>query len=190
MTRFPRIPWQFWLPLTLQLALIFVGPARSMYTTTTGQSVLLQTVPVDPYDLLRGYYVTLNYQISQGEALEGLSGWDAIVTAAQNAPLRVYVVLEAPSEGTGDPWTAVRVSRDRPQVEANQVALKGEYRWGRLTYGLERYYIPEDQRTEINARIDQLQRTEPERYRVEVKVDSLGQSVPVSLWVGDENYRF
>ncbi|MGF1537790.1 MAG: GDYXXLXY domain-containing protein [Elainellaceae cyanobacterium] len=182
--------WPFWLPLVLQLALILAAPARSTYTITTGQSVLLETAPVDPYDLLRGYYVTLNYQISQPVVLNGLPGWDELDAAPyRNRGLPVYVVLEGP-ETADAPWRPVRVSRDRPQVDTNQVALRGEYRRGRLIYGLERYYIPEEQRVEINERINQIQRSQPDSYLVEVKVDGQGQSVPVSLWIGDENYRF
>ncbi|MGF1513573.1 MAG: GDYXXLXY domain-containing protein [Elainellaceae cyanobacterium] len=186
--------WRFWLPLALQLALIFLAPARAIYTTTTGQTVLLETVPVDPYDLLRGYYVTLRYQISQEETLDNLPGWESLSKETRSAPLPLYIVMQAPGDsprgGENAPWKPVRVSRDRPSLETDQVTLKGEYRWGRLTYGLERYYIPEDQRVEINERIAQLQRSEPDRYLVEVKVDAQGQSLPVSLWVGDENYRF
>ncbi|MGB3614223.1 MAG: GDYXXLXY domain-containing protein [Elainellaceae cyanobacterium] len=197
LSRFPRLPWQFWLPLALQLMLILAAPARSMYTYATGESVLLQTAPVDPYDLLRGYYVTLSYQISQSEALDDLPGWEDVEAAEGQRNLPVYVVLAPPSDdvasdavGENAPWIPVRISRDRPTLGPNQVALKGLYRWGRLTYGLERYYIPEDQRVEINERINQLQWTQPENYLVEVKVDGAGEAVPVSLWIGEENYRF
>lgn len=184
------VRWRFWLPLALQLTLILLAPARSMYTTSTGQAVLLETAPIDPYDLLRGYYVTLSYQISQTEVLKGLPGWDEIGAASGGSRrLPVYVVVEAPDDEAA-PWRPVRVSRDRPEVDPDQVALRGEYRWGQFIYGLERYYIPEDQRLEINEHIDQIQRSAPDSYRVEVKVDGQGQSVPVSLWIGDENYRF
>ncbi|NET14750.1 MAG: GDYXXLXY domain-containing protein, partial [Okeania sp. SIO1H6] len=42
--------WRFILPLTVQLALILSIPAQAIYTTITGRTVVLQTVPVDPYD--------------------------------------------------------------------------------------------------------------------------------------------
>jgi len=197
LSRFPRIPWQFWLPLVMQVALILAAPARSMYTYNMGESVLLQTAPVDPYDLLRGYYVILSYQISRPDTLDDLPGWEDIEAAQNQRSLPVYVVLDPPSgkaisevEGKGQPWLPVRISRDRPTLDPDQVALKGLYHWGSLTYGLERYYIPEDQRVEINERINQLQRSQPESYLVEVKIDGAGEAVLVSLWIGEKNYRF
>lgn len=185
-----RRRWAFWIPLALQLGLILMAPARAIYTHTTGEAVLLQTAPVDPYDLLRGYYVILNYQISATDTLEALPGWSDLEAAEQQQNRPVYVILAPPQEPGRQPWSPVAVSRDRPQLDSDQVALRGTYQWGRVVYGLERYYIPEDQRLEINERISEQQRREPEGYLVEVKVDSTGQSVPVSLWVGEKNYRF
>ncbi|MEO0406570.1 MAG: GDYXXLXY domain-containing protein [Cyanobacteria bacterium P01_A01_bin.135] len=183
--------WAFWLPLVLQLGLILAAPARAIYTHTTGETVLLQTAPVDPYDLLRGYYVTLSYQISASDTLDELPGWQEIKEADRQSNLPLYVVLAPPEGASGDqPWTPVSISRDRPQLSSGQVALRGTYQWGRVVYGLERYYIPEDQRGEINERIRQQHLSEPEAYLIEVKVDARGQSAPVSLWVGEKNYRF
>ena len=50
--------------------------------------------------------------------------------------------------------------------------------------------MPENKRKEINAQIREIQREEERQFVVEVKVDSKGNAVPVSLWVGDRNYRF
>ena len=57
--------WRFLVPLGLQLGIILIVPAQSAYTYNFGQSAVLQTLPVDPYDLLRGYSQTLSYDISQ-----------------------------------------------------------------------------------------------------------------------------
>jgi uncharacterized membrane-anchored protein len=84
------------------------------------------------------------------------------------------------------------VSGDRPtNLPANQIALQGNYRRGIISYGLEAYYIPEDQRVEINERISQSQQSDAAQpFVVEVKVNAQGQAVPISLWVGDRNYKF
>ncbi|MEB3356228.1 MAG: GDYXXLXY domain-containing protein [Synechococcales bacterium] len=200
-------PWRFWLPLGFQAVLILLLPAQALYTQAVGTPVVLQTAPVDPYDFLRGYYVTLNYDISIPRNLAELPGWEAIApaedpdnpTAALAADTPIYVVLEPPAgdanrpEGSQPaPWMPVRVSGDRPtDLTASQIALRGTYQNGRILYGLERYYIPEDQRQEINDRIQAAQQSDnPEAYVVEVKIDSMGRSLPIRIWVEGEAYRF
>ncbi len=180
--------WRFWLPLLFQSALILAIPAHSAYTYATGKTVALQTLPVDPYDLLRGYSQTLSYQISDSEMLSKLPGGNQIHSGS------FYVVLEAPADTHAHPpapWKPVRVSRDRPtNLPANQVALKGNWNAWRSIYGLETYYMPEDQREQVNQAIRQAQSQSPQAFVVEAKVDAAGNAVPVSLWVRDRNYRF
>ena len=187
--------WRFWLPLLFQLGLIAAVPTQAVYTHLNGRTVILQTIPVDPYDLLRGYSQTLRYTVSQVENLEQLPGWEQAAQLSQdvtNLPngTRLYVILEAPPEESIQPWKTVAVSRERPSaLPDNQIALQGKVNNGWLEYGLEQYYFPEDRRDEINWAISQAQAgTQP--FLVEVKIDRLGRSVPVSLWVGDRHYRF
>jgi len=200
--------WQFWLPLVTQVALILAVPAQAVYTQYVGRTAILQTVPVDPYDLLRGYYVTLSYDISQRETLQNLPGGEILVTpdwstetpSLFESGMPFYVVLQQASTATQtpatnslpQPWQPVRVSGDRPTtLPSNQIALRGNYRRGIISYGLEAYYIPEDQRIEINEQISQSQQSGGvQPVVVEVKVNAQGQAVPISLWVGGRNYEF
>ena len=186
--------WRFWAPLALQSVLILAIPAQDAFTYVTGTPVTLQTAPVDPYDLLRGYSQTLSYDISQLETLRQLPGAEDFFTADLESGKAIYVVMEAPkSAGTKppEPWRPVRVSASRPtNLEDNQIGLKGEYRGGRVIYGLETYYMPEDQRNQLNDDIRQAQRQNQQAFVVEVRVDGQGNSVPVSLWVSDRNYHF
>jgi uncharacterized membrane-anchored protein len=195
--------WRFWLPLAAQVALILAVPAQAVYTQIVGRTAILQTAPVDPYDLLRGYYVTLSYDISRRETLQNLPGGEILVTPDLSAStpslfqtgMPFYVVLESAATAASpipQPWRPVRVSGDRPtDLPANQIALQGNYRRGIISYGLEAYYIPEDQRIEINEQISQSQQSDAAQpFVVEVKVDAQGQAVPISLWVGDRNYKF
>jgi uncharacterized membrane-anchored protein len=62
-------------PLLLQSLLICSIPFQSIYALATGTTVILKTMPVDPYDLLRGYYQTLSYDISSFSTLNKLPGW-------------------------------------------------------------------------------------------------------------------
>lgn len=202
-----RIPsWRFWVPLLFQSALIVAIPAQDAYTSITGTPITLQTVPIDPYDLLRGYSQTLNYTISRPDDLKKLPGGKEFFdTHPSYERASLYVVLEAPQSANTTPptpWKPVRVSAKRPtDLAPDQVALRGEYTGWQVIYGLETYYMPEDQRNQLNAEINQAQRQpgqpqqrpgQPQRqaFVVDVKVDAHGNSVPVSLWVRDRNYRF
>ena len=206
-----RLPaWRMWVPLLLQIGLIAAVPAPSVYTFITGKTVVLQTVPVDPYDFLRGYSQALSYNISDRTNLQKLPGWKDLpgettpcppgVTCPQNThnvyrKTSFYVILEAPKAATnpGRPqaWKPVRVSLENPvNLPANQIAIKGKYNGFLMEYGLETYYMPENEREKVNQEIREAQTNQRQSFLVEVKVDKTGHAVPVSLWVRDRNYRF
>ncbi|MGL5082351.1 MAG: GDYXXLXY domain-containing protein [Microcoleaceae cyanobacterium] len=193
-----RIPHQrFWLPLLLQLVLILSVPAQAVHTYITGKTVILQTMPVDPYDLLRGYSQTLSYDISTLETLGSLPGWQEVASkgAYPERGTQLYVVLEQPSNSaqTSPPqaWKPVRVSAQLPQsLEANQIVIQGVSEGWAIRYGVERYYMPEDQREQVNANIQETQTRTPEAFVVEAKVNAQGKAIPLSLWVRDRNYTF
>jgi uncharacterized membrane-anchored protein len=206
-----RLPaWRMWVPLLLQIGLIVAVPAPSVYTFITGKTVVLQTVPVDPYDFLRGYYQVLSYDISASTNLQKLPGWKDLPSEKTPCPpgdacpqnthnvkpqTSFYVILEAPKAATnpGRPqaWKPVRLSLKNPgNLPANQIAIKGKYNGFLMEYGLETYYMPEDEREKVNQEISQAQSSQRQSFLVEVKVDKTGHAVPVSLWVRDRNYRF
>ncbi|NEP73674.1 MAG: GDYXXLXY domain-containing protein [Okeania sp. SIO2G4] len=196
--------WRFILSLTVQLALILSIPAQAIYTTITGRTVVLQTVPVDPYDFLRGYYQVLSYDISRKDNLSQLPGWNKFELESsgkfsEQNPTDIYVILVAPetTEKLGIPkaWKPVDVSAKQPQNwPDNQIAIQGKFNGSTVQYGLETYYMPEDKREGINQNIREAQTTANSEgkipFVVEVKVSSQGQAVPVSLWVRDRNYKF
>lgn len=193
---------RFLLPLGFQLALICAIPAQAIYTQITGTKVILQTIPVDPYDFLRGYSQTLRYEISRLETLQTLSGWETVVrqTATDQSPpngTTLYVILQAPqTDSASSPpssWRPIAVRHEAPvNLGQNQVAIKGELNYSSVDYGLERYYFPESQRQKLNQAISNLQQnnTQERSFVVEIKVDEKGNAVPISLWLGDKNYRF
>ncbi|NEP55088.1 MAG: GDYXXLXY domain-containing protein, partial [Moorea sp. SIO3C2] len=97
--------WRFLVPLAVQVAIVLSIPAQKVMTITNGTTVYLKTAPIDPYDVLRGRYVTLNYDISQRSRLESLPGWSDEL-AIREAEL--YVVLEPPTnEQSREPWQPV-----------------------------------------------------------------------------------
>ena len=219
--------------MLFQTALILAVPAQAIYTQLTGKTVILQTVPVDPYELLRGYSQTLRYDISSQDTLRKLPGWQALPKQQPNgnklatlkSGSRFYVILETPEKAPNPPaskelppaWKPIAISAALPsRLPANQIALKGLAQNGLILYGLETYYIPEDQREQINADLRTAQQgnpTQPQLTRsqakptqlqqkppvvMEIKVNAQGDAVPVSLWarIGKgskqqvRNYRF
>ncbi|MEM1168864.1 MAG: GDYXXLXY domain-containing protein [Cyanobacteria bacterium P01_H01_bin.35] len=200
-----QIPiWRFLLPLTLQLGLILSVPAQAIYTHITGRTVILQTAPVDPYDFLRGYYQVLSYDISTKNNLSKLPGWEQFELEtsgrfSSDNPTNIYVILAAPKkiENSEIPtvWQPVAVSAKMPEnLPDNQIAIQGKLDGWRVKYGLETYYMPEDRRENINQDISEVQRSvnseEEIPFVVEVKVNSQGKAVPISLWVRERNYKF
>lgn len=225
----PTSIWRFWVPLLFQTALILTVPAQAVYTQLTGKTVILQTVPVDPYELLRGYSQTLRYDISSQDSLRKLPGWQELPKRKPDQDkltfiepgTRFYVILQAPTSPTSlelpQPWKPVALSTKRFfPLPPNQVALKGLAQHGSIEYGLETYYIPEDQREQINADLRTAQQGNPTQPKptlpqtrptqrqqkppvvMEIKVNAQGDAVPVSLWAkvgkaskqGVRNYRF
>ena len=184
----------FIIPLVIQAGLLFAIPAQSTYTYLTGRTVILQTVPVDPYNILTGYYQILSYDISTRRVLEKLPGGKDILEDGKS----FYIILEeekSSNKGIPQAWKPIRLTEKIPDsLPDNQVALKGDYKRGSVKYGLEKYNIPEDQRNKINNNISQARRSTRENQKqpivVEIKVDSQGKAVPVSMWVKERNYRF
>ncbi|WP_414543607.1 GDYXXLXY domain-containing protein [Nostoc sp. CCY0012] len=196
--------WRFVIPLLIQAGFILAVPAQAVYTLMTGRTAVLQTVPVDPYDLLRGYSVILNYEISLTSNLKELPGWTELVkqhpSSDQQFELEsgtnLYVILEE-QKSTGEvpqAWKPVRVSGELPSsLNDNQIALKGISSYNSISYGLETYYIPEDQRNDINNDISTarpLKPGQPQPIVVEVKVNPQGNAVPLTMWVRDRRYNF
>ncbi|MDF5706705.1 MAG: GDYXXLXY domain-containing protein [Nostoc sp. S4] len=198
----PLPVWRLIAPLAVQTALIMAVPAQALYTDMTGKTVILQTVPVNPNDVLQGNSLALDYNISRTANLSRLPGWQTLVSKGRGSGRRlpegtnIYVTLqEQPSFGGGVPraWRPLRVSSSRPtSLRANQAALRGVYEDGSVNYGLETYYIPENQRQQIrnDLQAQRARRGQVPPIVVKAKVDPQGSAVPISMWVRDRNYRF
>ena len=138
------------IPLLLQTGIILAAPARNIYIEFTGKTVTLETAPVNPDDILRGNYVALDYNISHIETLKKLPGWNQLIKQypgrdrqyfpiAQDTSL--YVIMQGESTQA---WKPMRITSELPlTLPENQVALRGQYRYGSIIYGLEKYNIPE-----------------------------------------------
>jgi uncharacterized membrane-anchored protein len=193
-------PWRFWLAIGFQGILIAGLALPSLFIYLNGTSVILQTIPVDPYDWLRGYSQSLRYDISNLEYLRQLPGGGFLSDAKLPPQTVFYLILQAPAHAIVQsspppaPWRAIAVRRDRPpNLSAQQVLLQGKIVGDRtIQYGLESYYFPEDQQVSMNQQIRAVTGATGSlrQLRVEARVDSSGRAIPVSLWIGDRNYKF
>ena len=108
------------------LVVIFVGFfLYAAWPTMQGTGVELKLLPVDPFDLIRGQYLILNYEINQ--APEELP-----------AGSQVFVVLEKGEDGIHHP---VRYSNEWPVTRAGQVVIRGLSSGRRVDYGIESLFM-------------------------------------------------
>ncbi|HYE74982.1 MAG TPA: GDYXXLXY domain-containing protein, partial [Blastocatellia bacterium] len=70
----------FMLAVAVQVLILISMPLSKAYTRATGRSVILKVAPVDPYTILSGYYVTLNYDISRTD------NFTKVETSTSNQP--------------------------------------------------------------------------------------------------------
>lgn len=150
----------------LQVIFLFSMIGFKNFTMYTGTPVLLKTSPVDPWDMFRGEYVSLNYEISRLESSK-IKDYIAKKESAGSKP--AYVVLEK----KGKYWNAVSICQSKPELSNGQVYIKGTvmYYDGKaynLTYGIESYYVPEGEGMKLDrqASLDML-----------VRVDRFGNAV-------------
>ncbi|MEM6618546.1 MAG: GDYXXLXY domain-containing protein [Pseudomonadota bacterium] len=111
----------------------------------TGEEVRLETGFVDPRDIFRGHYVTLNLRISR------LNRGDVDFPADLDRGEVVYVALSQPEEGFAQ---AVSVHRSPPD---GMPSIRGTVRFGsnenRLTleFPFDRYFAPKDRALELEG---------------------------------------
>lgn len=185
--RHPIPQRNFWLVLAVQFMMLASVPAASIHTQLTGTTIFLQTAPVDPYDILRGYYQILGYDISDRNQLKKLPG-GKLFEKYKPGVQEFFVTVTIPNPPTQTAATAIAVSTQQPiNLPSNQLAIRGTFSGGsQLNYGIEKFYMPEAQQQSVNQDIDRNRRN----LLVEVKVDSNGHSVPMKLWVGNKSYSF
>jgi uncharacterized membrane-anchored protein len=100
----------------------------NQWPLTTGERMVLATLPVDPFDPFRGQYVIINYEISRFEA-EGFESGE-----------RIYVLLEEDEEGI---WRFDGVSKVKPS-EGDFIKGEVENSFGesvRVKYGIEQFFF-------------------------------------------------
>jgi uncharacterized membrane-anchored protein len=158
----------------IQALILIAVPARKIFTRATGKTVVLKVQPVDPYNVLSGYYATLGFDISRVSAFPNAQVF-------QDGP--IYAVVARGDDGT---WKPALLESDQPaNLPDNRVAILGQLRGGLITYGIEEFYVPEAQRENIAEDL----RKNQDKARVEVKVDRSGHAALERLKIEDRVYE-
>ena len=133
------------LVLALQSAWLLGTAAVQEHALVTGKVILLETVRIDPRDLLQGDYLILKYKISDVP----VNLFSPPVTKDMPNGTKVFVAL-APT--TNQFYVVVKAGTNEFTPAADEVLLKGKSAWLRwnaatnsihVEYGLERYYVAE-----------------------------------------------
>jgi uncharacterized membrane-anchored protein len=153
----PNKAW-FWLAVAFQVLILLGIVGRHAYTIATGHPIMLKPAPRDPWDVIRGEYVSLSYNIS------GLNPSEVPMEGTPYKPGQpVWVTLRE-----GKPfWTAVAVSNKRPITKPADLAAQAIVEWYitsapvvrqprlptlRLRYGIEQFYVPEGEGPDLERR--------------------------------------
>jgi len=138
------------------------------HTIRTGRTVLLETVPVDPRDFLRGDYVILRYKISTVD-LQQIQSEKSYYGRGE----KVYVKLQ-PRERF---WEVVAVKTKMPVSDSGlYIKAKAQYCYSKkleLNYGIESYFVPEGEGKDIEKNM----RGSKSSIGVEILVDRLGNAI-------------
>jgi len=134
----------------------------------TGKTILLETVPIDPRDFLRGDYVILRYKISTIDLQQIESEKDYYGQGE-----RVYIKLE-PRERF---WETRAVQTKKP-VSDNGLYLKARVKYCydkklELNYGIESYFVPEGEGKVIEKNMSGSKSS----IEVEALVDTSGNAI-------------
>ena len=125
--------------VALQAAYLLAWAGYHEWTRATGRTVLLETAPVDPRDLLRGDYMVLGYKIGTVTL-----PWDEPETNAK-AGREIWVTLKP----EGKFHVAEKASWTAPTGPTAGLVVRGRVhgpagkREVRVNYGIERYFVPE-----------------------------------------------
>jgi uncharacterized membrane-anchored protein len=129
--------------MTLQVALfgLWAASEEARFAPDAGTSILVEVVPVDPRDLLRGQYFQLSFKFSRPDTYnaELPTDFNEIPEGAS-----VWVVL-GPS---GRYHVPRRVELSTPaNLAPDEIVVRGRKDGWSFTFGIERYFVPEGTET-------------------------------------------
>jgi uncharacterized membrane-anchored protein len=161
----------------LACILILVGMlVKHAWPLWTGQVIYLHVRPVDPRDVFRGDYVTLNYDITN--ALHRATAIGELKEQKGNDPMQgkvVYVQLkQIPSTTPGVPYIYEAKSISN-RLEPSQINIKGRIanRYSQnIQFGIDAFFVQEGQ----GQAIEQALRDRNQSVFAEVALSSSGNA--------------
>ncbi len=159
-----------WLWGVVALQVVFLVGWAGYHETVrrNAPTIRLKTLPVDPRDILRGDYMTLNYEISRPVQA---------VTGAGPLEGEVFVVLKP--EGAHHVIAEILIEEPPANDPRLWVSAKA---WGaadnpRLDFGIERFFVPEGKGTPTFATLE-----------VEASVSATHHLYIRRLWLDGERF--
>jgi uncharacterized membrane-anchored protein len=147
--------------LSVFLFILIVFILYAAWPIITGKTVILATMPIDPFDIFRGQYLAINYEISRIPVIEGINAGDTIYVALKKDENHTYRY-------------AVASLKNNFKLNFEPVIIKGQVKsiWGgnmNIEYGIEQYFF--ERNAWVSNRIT----------NVEVKVDESGNARIIRL---------
>lgn len=140
--------WKKLIAFSLPILILIGMSITPFLTITTGNTIKLETRPVDPTDLFRGDYVRLNYkaeEVNISKLDKELKDYFRVNNSSfYDKPVVVYSVLEKNENGMD---IVKKVVKDQPE---EGIYLKGEINYFPLNSSNE----PDNQVVEINYQLD------------------------------------
>jgi len=166
---FGKLEKAFAAAVALQVLILVLVPMQQIRSLVTGRTIELAVEPVDPYSIMKGYFVTLSYSICRPDRFFANS-------AHLHDGQTVYTVVE---EGADGLWVPVSLTTYPPNhLDQGRIFLKGRSKgWRGISYGIEEYSIPEARRDDVAQAL----RKHMDKARVRVKVDGEGNAALESL---------
>ncbi|MDR3331669.1 MAG: GDYXXLXY domain-containing protein [Synergistaceae bacterium] len=150
-----RTIWKYVAVSLLPLGLLISTPLIHLAVLSLGEAVLLETEPVDPRDIFRGDYVTLNYKISSiPEDLmpEAMTGDETDAYSSRNRTREVYVTLKKDDSGVGS-VESVSLSAPASGLYLKSLATRSWNSSFTCDYRLGVYFLPEGTGGEMEEKI-------------------------------------
>lgn len=168
-----RAVW-YALAVALQVAVLLAMAWPKYGALIDGTEMQLRVQPYDPMTFLSGRYVDLQYEVAR------LSDDLALLNLADGEPL--YCVLRPEADGL---WVRVGMSAQFPVLEAGQRLLVGYKERGRAIFGIESFFLPEEDATGIEEKL----RERGSECRAVVLVDDAGTALLTGLMIDGVRYE-
>jgi len=78
------------LALIVVFGIVLIFILYSAWPIITGKEIVLATRPVDPYDLFRGQYLTINYEINSLPSISGVQQGDKVYISLKEDDLGIW----------------------------------------------------------------------------------------------------